>query len=363
MSHYSSFCKIASDSDGNEIVHAHLRGLRALVATALSIAAELYHLLGHIIVCDYTIALPPPWVVMTSEILDQIHLHGEVQATIMPTKHFREIAQNPRWLENVSRLQYLAYIGAPCLSHIGNTLAAKTRLTTFYGTTEGGAFPSELTDPEDWEYAHFNSLLPYETRLVCQDLYEIVIVRGENGDAFQGTFKVYPDLPEWRVQDLFSKHLKKGNVWFYRGRTEDLIVSSSGDTFLPQSMEGMIESHPLVAAALMTDRGGAGLALLVEPEAAVTCEEQEHRLLDAIWSSVQSANEICPVEQRIQKRLVVITEPMPREATGYPKREMVYELYEKEIDGSYHKEEVRLKALDDEDGTKEAKADAQIIEN
>ena len=223
---------------------------------------------------------------MTSEILDKIHLHGGVQATIMPTKHFREIAQNPSWLEKVSRLQYLAYIGAPCLAHIGNTLAAKTRLTAFYGTTERGGFPSELTDPEDWEHAHFNSLLPYETRPVCQDLYEIVVVRGENGDAFQGIFKVYPDLPEWRVQDLFSKHLKKGNVWFYRGRTEDLIVSSSGDTFLPQSMEGMIESHPLVAAALMTDRGGAGLALLVEPEAAVTCEEQEHRLLDAIWPSV-----------------------------------------------------------------------------
>ena len=54
---------------------------------------------------------------------------------------------------------------------------------------------------------------------------------------------------------------------------------------------------------------------------------------------------------------------MPREAKGYPKQEMVYELYEKEIDGLYHKEEVRLKALDDEDGTKEAKADAHFIEN
>lgn len=105
VSHYSSFCKIASDSGGIEIVHAHLRGLRALVATALSIAAGLYNLFGHNIVCDYTVALPPRVVVMTSEILDQIHLHGDVQATIMPTKHFRKIAQNPSWLENVSRLR------------------------------------------------------------------------------------------------------------------------------------------------------------------------------------------------------------------------------------------------------------------
>lgn len=68
---------------------------------------------------------------------------------------------------------------------------------------------------------------------------------------------------------------EKDNVWLCRARTEDLIVSSSGEAFLLRSMEGMIESHPLVHGALMTNRGEAGLALLVEPQAAVTCEEQK----------------------------------------------------------------------------------------
>lgn len=367
VSHYSSFCKIASKSGGNEIAYSHFRGLRAVIAAPISIAAGLYQLLGYNLVYDYTVALPPPWMVMTPRILDQIHTHGNVQVNIVPPKYFREVAGNSSWLENLSRLKYLGYLGAPCPSYIGGTLAAKTRLTTLYGTTESGMYPNELTEPEDWEYISFNSLFPYEMRHVCQDLYEIVIVRRQNGDAFQEIFKVYPDLPEWRVQDLFSKHPNRDNVWLYRGRTEDLIVSSSGETFLPKSMEGIIESHPFVEAALITDRGEAGLALLVQPQAAVMSEEQKHKFLDDIWSSVQSANEICPVEQRIQKGLVTITGPMPRAAKGYPRRKMVYELYENVVDELYRKEDMRWKALKDANLTGEVnvevEADARTGEN
>ena len=37
----------------------------------------------------------------------------------------------------------------------------------------------------------------------------------------------------------------------------------------------MIESHPYVDAVLIRDPGEAGLALLVQPQAAVTCKEQK----------------------------------------------------------------------------------------
>ena len=367
VSHYSSFCKIALNSGRNKVAYAHFRGLRALIAAPVSIVAGLYQLFGYNLVYDYTVALPPPWMVMTPEILDQIHMYGDVQVTIVPPKYFREMARNPSWLDNLSRLKYLGYLGAPCPTHVGGTLAAKTRITTLYGTTESGMYPNELTDPEDWEYITFNPIFPYEMRPVCQDLYEIVIVRRENGDAFQEIFKVYPDLPEWRVQDLFSRHPSKDNVWLYRGRTEDLIISSSGERFLPKRMEGVIESHPFVDAALIADQGAAGLALLVEPRAGVTCEEQKQKLLDDIWPNVQSANEICPVEQRIQKGLVAITGLMPRAAKGYPRRKMVYELYETMIDGMYRREDMRKKALEGSNLTENAQADedadAQIVEH
>ena len=223
----------------------------------------------------------------------------------------------------MSGLQYLGYLGAPYPTHIGFTLAAKTRLPTLYGTTESGIFPNELTDPEDWEYIFFDSLSAYETRPMCQDLCEIVIVRRGNGDAFYEILRIYPNLLEWRVQDLFSKQPTQKNVWLYRGRTVDFIVSSSGETLLPKSMEGVIESQPFVDDAVVIDRGGAGLALLVQDQAAVTCEEQKQKVLDDICPSVQSASGLCSVEQRIQKGLMTKTGRMPRAAKGYTRWVMV----------------------------------------
>ena len=129
-------------------------------------------------------------------------------------------------------------------------------------------------------------------------------------------------------------------------------------------MEGVIESHPFVEAALITYRGTAGLALLMEPQTAVAGEEQKRKCLEAIWPSVQSANEICPVEQRISKGLVATTGRMPRAAKGYLRRKMVYELYRKNIDELYRREERRMKALKDSNLAKaEVEADAQTDEN
>ena len=61
-------------------------------------------------------------------------------------------------------------------------------------------------------------------------------------------------------------------MYGFTGWAEDLIVSSSNESFLPISMEGVIESHSFVDAALMTDRGEAGMAFLMEPQAKVKCE-------------------------------------------------------------------------------------------
>ena len=70
--------KIASGDGGNDIGYAHFRGLQALIAATISIAAGLHQLLGHNLVHHYRIALPPSWTAMTPETLDQVHMYGEV---------------------------------------------------------------------------------------------------------------------------------------------------------------------------------------------------------------------------------------------------------------------------------------------
>ena len=45
---------------------------------------------------------------------------------------------------------------------------------------------------------------------------------------------------------------------------------------------------------------------------------------------------------------MVVTGPMPRTMKGYPKRKIVYKLYEEDIGGLYHNKEMRTKALKNE---------------
>lgn len=125
---------------------------------------------------------------------------------------------------------------------------------------------------------------------------------------------------------------------------------------MPKSMEGVIESHPFVDAALIAAQGKPGLALLVEPQTAVMYKVHKQKLLDDIWPSVQSAIEICPVKERIQKDWWPLTGSMPGAAKGYPRRKTVYELYEKDIGGLYRKEGLRTKIPEE---SKHARGDSR----
>ena len=339
-SRYASFSKIPT-SESLQLVYNQFRNQRVLVAVPLSTAAGLFHILGFNLVYSHTVVLPPPWTAMTAACLNTVHIHGKVQATMTTPKCLTELSHFPTYLENLRRIEYIVYLGAPCPPHLGSLLAERTKLTTIYGNTESGAYPNEITDAEDWEYLRFHKRFPHELRHVCLGLYEMVLLR-DQGAAFQGVFDSYPDLKEYRVQDLFARHTTKPDIWIYRGRTEDLIRSSHGELFLPKQMEALIETHPYVQAALIYDRGAAGLSLVIEVRWSLRTGEEREKLLDDIWPAVQNANGICPVETRIKRGLVLCADSermLPRGAKGYPQRGKVLEVFGRELDELYRKED------------------------
>ncbi len=142
---------------------------------------------------------------------------------------FRE-GRNTR--TNLRRLRHLAYVGAPCPPQLPEGLASKTRLHTLYGSSETGTLATDLKNPEDGEYIRFNATIAKELRPVCRHLYELVSVRHATSGSFQGIFLTYPDLKEYRMGDLFSKHPTKDDVWLFRGRVysakADLEALSGG---------------------------------------------------------------------------------------------------------------------------------------
>ena len=298
----------------------------------MSISPGLHAVLGENVVHDFVIVLPPSWTRLTPDLSNNCLTHGNVQACITSPLYFRELAHTPQYLDNISRLTYLAFTGAPC-PEATSILSTRTRVTALYGSTECGSLPLILTDPEDWAYMHIHPMLCCDFRHVCQDLYEIVITRNDQGSsAFQAVFELFPQLEEYKVNDLFSRHPSKTDTWLYRGRREDLTRTSDGDMFLPKQMEATIEAHPVVDRAIICDMGKAGLALVVE--LITKCAGNERKLMEQeIFEAVQRANGKCPVKPRVRRELVLWMDKwsMPRGTKGFPLRSKVVEKFSTDI--------------------------------
>jgi len=185
--------------------------------------------------------------------------------------------------------------------------------------------------PENCAYMSFHPNFPCAFRHVGRDLYALVVTRNDTdaGTAFKSAFHSYPGSGDYKLHDLFSPHPSREATWCYRGRTEDLTWTASGEIFVPGQMEVMIEAHPLVKGAVIHGQRTAGLGLVVELTVGCMSDKaSKERIMDEIWEIVKQANEICPVRGKVERNLIIRTENtngrgMPRGVKGYPVRSQV----------------------------------------
>src|ERR1700733_14259424 len=102
-----------------------------------------------------------------------------------------------------------------------------------------------------------------------------------NSILFQGVFFTFPDLQEYSMKDLYSKHPTKHGLWLYRGRADDIIVLANGAKLNPLSMENIITSHPQVLGCLVVGQGKFETAILVEPKQAPRSDIEKTFLLNS----------------------------------------------------------------------------------
>ncbi len=324
------------------IPYEQWRGLRVAVLTPISIAAGAYNILGLNVLFDFTIVLPPPRSTpVTADILNEIIIHGNVQACLVSPKILPQTCENTTYLQNLRRLQVMSYIGAPCPSHIGSIIIQYTPLTTLYGSSEANILPTEVTDTDDFGYIKLHPMVSHRYRHVCQDYYELVVLRNDKTDSCQGAFKIFPHMTEYPMQDLFSKHPTKPDLWLYCGRMDDLIVSIDADRFLPNPMESMIQAHPGIAAAVVCEQRNGTIALVIETKERLPSADTKEELLREIWPTLQEANKLCPIDAEFNKGLVLFTDsdrPLPRGTKGYAQRAQTLDLYKVDIDTAYQLE-------------------------
>lgn len=310
-------------------------GSRVYIAYPLFHSAGLYLLLSSIYIGSTIVLGPfPP----SPETINEVHVHGNVQQSCLPPAPLVDLVKTPVYLDNLAGLDQITYGGGPLPKPVGDSIVSKTRLLNCVGSTECGSFPMLLCDPEDWEYLRFSRVVGNDFREVSDGLYEHFIVRQPEHEMYQGVFRNFPDLEEWPMKDLYQKHPTKDDLWLYKGRSDDIIVFSTGEKLNPVDMELAITANPLVSAALVTGVGHFQSSLLVEAVTPPTNDEEKRDLAATIWPSVEAANKKAPSHARIHRDMILFTvpeKPMPRAGKGTVQRQSTVKLYAEEIDALY----------------------------
>ena len=255
----------------------------------------------------------------------------------MPPFFLTELVENPDFCANLGRLQYIGYSGGTLAKQTGDRVPSAVKLMTFYGTTEAATYPIELHDDE-WEYMRYSPFFGHEYRQHDGELFELVLVRNNDLQLFQGVFATFPDCQEYHTKDLYSKHPSKPDLWIYRGRSDDIISFLSAEKFNPVDMERTISAHPSVLAAIVAGQGRPQASLLVEPKQIPTTDAEKQELLNQIWPTIDRANQDCPAHARVMKDFIIFsTSEKPMTWTGKETvtRKQTVERYAEELDSLY----------------------------
>lgn len=323
---------------GNSTYGDFYKGTRLFLGFPLFHAASVCCLFGLGVYYNFTCVLPPP-VPLTAEVTDLVHIHGDVQGSAVPPSIIVDLAHDPAQLERMSYLKHITYGGGPLPQETGDAVVSKTRILSFMGSTETGLFPIEVSDRDDWEYLTYSPYLGHEFRPFkdYKDLYEFVIVRNDDYDAFQGVFSTFPDMKKYSTGDLYSKHPTKQGYWRSCCRCDDIIAFSNGEKLNPVTIEGVVSAHPAIEHALVNGHGRFQASLLLKSKMPLSDYDKD-TLLDDIWLTVQRANQDCPTHGRVTKHLIMFAvpeKPMVKTAKNTVKRKETLELYQDEFDALY----------------------------
>ncbi|UKZ86441.1 putative NRPS-like protein biosynthetic cluster [Trichoderma asperellum] len=176
-------------------------------------------------------------------------------------------------------------------------------------------------------------------RKADDDVYEMFIVRKDPKEAMrQPLFYTFPDKTEWSTGDMYKKHPTKPNHWQYYGRTDNVIVFSTGEKLNPVTIEAAVVGHPAIRGALVVGQQRLQPALILEPHEFPKDETAAKSLIEGVWPIVADVNKVTVAHGRIVRDMVVLADPkMPFSISGKGsiQRMATVTTYKDFIDGLY----------------------------
>ena len=236
---------------------------------------------------------------LTANIVNLLQVSGECTGLVTPPSLLDDLARDSGFLPDLGRLKYIAYSGGPLSCNAGEEIVSVTKLLNLFGSTDAAMYLTVIPG-EGWEYVEFSPFLGFELRLIEDNLYELVFVRNDICDLFQGIFCTYPALSEYPTKELYTPHPSLHGLWRNQGRLDNILAFSDAEKFNPVDTETAVCSHPAFRFQA---------SLLIEPVSHPSSKEVEVSLLAEVWPTIEKANRSCVARGRIEKDLVMLTTP------------------------------------------------------
>jgi acyl-coenzyme A synthetase/AMP-(fatty) acid ligase len=274
--------------------------------------------------------------------LDFLGDDGKVDVLALPPPHAEYLANNKPLLDRVSkRVSTLLWGGGSLSNAAGKAISAKMQTMNIMASTEMGTWPSVRklvqndthTVDDEFQYDSFHPALNIRFDPASADeqgtFYEAVLVKNEGEGAWvQPLFKIFPNIQEASLGDLFTRHPHDPEKWKHAGRSDDLLVFAGSENFHPGFAERRITAHPGVTEALIVGTRRPKAALLVRLNEGADRDEVE-RLVEDVTKDY-------PLYARIQRHMIlVVAEPFPKTAKGSVQKKATTALYERELDALY----------------------------
>ncbi|KAH6903444.1 hypothetical protein BKA70DRAFT_1300995 [Coprinopsis sp. MPI-PUGE-AT-0042] len=191
--------------------------------------------------------------------------------------------------------------GAPIPRENGDWIVSQgVHLIEGFGSTEGGSLMHSNRPRGDpnWQAMRVNWNVPHEFRPFGNapgtdiPLFELILQSTEEWGWFSGSDP---------VTGQFNTHdLQACGRYRHYGRSDDVLLLSTGQSWNPRPMELRIEGSPAIRHAVVFGHAKPRLGALIEPKDA-SCIDA-----DGIWAAVEEANSVAPSNARIAKRDVLL---------------------------------------------------------
>ncbi|KAJ6484095.1 hypothetical protein C8R45DRAFT_1214951 [Mycena sanguinolenta] len=299
-------------------------------------------------------------VIPTPERLLQSALASKCNAIVCPPVFLERWAEDPTNIEKLKSFSHIAFTGGPLAQQVGDSLQnSGVALTSYYGTTETGSISQRFTDEKreaSWEY--FQLLSGTDAVLIPIDgdssglLFQLIIKESATQSLALSNMEI-DGVRACDTRDIIQRHPKNPKLYRSYGRigksetyplvdvliifyrSDDQIMHSNGEKTNPGPIEHILAQDPLVQSAIMFGRARPHAGVLVVPSDK-SLDIQSFR--DAIWPTVEQANNFAPSHSRLFKEMIIFFSPAKlfhTNSKGTPQRYAILQDHAQEIEDAY----------------------------